>query len=231
MITIEHLRSKFRGLGCAQLFDAGQGRCWKLDVDLCFRGNGQSFCGPVIPVSTQNDMLPCLTGLKEVGPGWVLLVQNTAKPSLALLGDIFARAAELQGAAGVFLDGAVRDIAFLRTSPLPVCATSVNVIPAKASSPGATPAAQPSFRAIRRALDGTLVSESVGVSKGDWIFVDGDGALLVRAADVRMVVRAAQILDHRERRLRDAIAPERPLAKLIGLDGYVEGEGPLRSRA
>jgi regulator of RNase E activity RraA len=231
MIDADAVRAKFVDLGCAQIFDAGQGLCWKLDLDLAFRGNGRAFAGPAVPVSTSNDMLPCLIGLKQLEPGGVLLIQNLASPSLALFGDIFARAAQLQGAAGVLLDGAVRDTAYLRSTPLAVRATQVNFIPAKAAAPGVTAARRPRFEAMRRNVGGEVVTDAVEVQPGDWLFVDDDGVLLTRASDVRMVVRAAQILDRRERGLRDAISPQRPLADLIGLEAYLVGEGPLRSRA
>jgi regulator of RNase E activity RraA len=112
-----------------------------------------------------------------------------------------------------------------------VWSTAVNFIPAKASPAGATAAHVPVFTAERRTLDGRIVRESVEAAKGDWLFVDDDGVLLVPASAVRVVLRGAQIVDRRECGLREAIRPDRPLAELIGLDSYVAGEAPLRSRA
>lgn len=230
MLNVPTLQAKFRELGCAQLFDGGLGLCWKLELPLPFDGNGAAFCGPVLPVTTVNDMLPCLVGLRDLQQGWVLLVQNTAEPSLALFGDIFARAAELQGAAGVVLDGAVRDTSYLRGVRLPVRASRICFMPAKAAPPALRETAAPVFAATRRTPCGQLRQETVAVERGDWLFVDDDGVLLVRAVDVRVVIRSAQLLDARERRLRDAISTDRPLAELIGLEGFLSGEGALRSR-
>ena len=98
------VRERFAGIGVAQLSDAATGYTRVLPVPFAPRTPATHVCGPVFPVETDNDMLPCLQALAAAPPGWVVLIANRTSPSEALVGDIYTLAAQTQGGA-VFKPG------------------------------------------------------------------------------------------------------------------------------
>ncbi|MCB7135710.1 RraA family protein [Cellulosimicrobium marinum] len=196
--------------------DAAPDLVRRVDLPLVARNGRERLCGPAFPVVTDDDMLPCLQGLAACPPGAVLVIVNRVRPSEALVGDIFLTSAEIQGLAGVVVDGAVRDVEELRTIDVPVLSTEVTFASARTTDRKAdeVPCATE--------LGGTLVTSE------DWIFADPDGVAVVHGSTVRAVLVAAGVLRQREDGLRDAIRSRgQSLAELTSLDGFLEGTGAL----
>jgi len=213
---IAQLRARFEAIGCSQLSDASADLITLLPLALRSRSGHPSICGPMFPVVTNDDMLPCLQALADTPPGWVLFIHNTAAPSEALVGDIFATSALVQGLGGIIVNGAVRDVAELRSIDVPVFATSVTYVSARTTDQ------KVSELPVSADLGG------VSIKPGEWVFGDDDGFLTVGASRVSAVLAAGAILRDREEQLKRAIhTTGESLAELTGLDAFVEGRGEL----
>jgi len=212
---VQGINDRFAAIGVAQLADAANRYVRVLPLPLAARSPVPRVCGPVFPVETDNDMLPCLQALAAAPPGWVLLIGNTAETSEALVGDIFTVAAQSQGLSGVVVHGAVRDLADLDDMAIPVFSTSVTFVSARTTD------------RIANAVPGQVTLAGVTVSPGDWIFGDPDGFLVVPASQVGAVMIAGRVLRDREEKLKAALREGQRLARLTGLDDFLAGAAPL----
>lgn len=214
--VIARLSSMFRALGCAQLHDVARAYAQIVDPAIRCRTPGQSAAGPVFPVSTANDMLPCLQALHHAPPGWVIFVSNTTADSDALAGDIFVTACKERRLGGLIVRGAVRDIDALQELEFPVFSSCVTYVSAKtARVPAVT-------------VPETLTIGSCTLRPGDWIFADADGVLALPDRYASAVLRAATVLNEAEHQLKDRLRAGETLGDLCGLDDFLAGHGPLR---
>jgi 4-hydroxy-4-methyl-2-oxoglutarate aldolase len=213
---IASLRADFAAIGCAQLHDAAPDLVSIVRLPLVARTPLSRVCGPVFPVYTDDDMLPCLQALAATPPGWVLYLCNRTVPSEALAGDIFTASARVQRLGGIVVDGAVRDVDQLAPLGVPVFSTAVTFASARTT---ATPAAS---------VPQTVVSGGVTIRPGDWILADTDGCMVVAAESLSAVMAAGAVLRRRERQLIEAMDDRgATLAELTGLDDFLAGRGPL----
>ncbi|XVQ12687.1 ribonuclease E activity regulator RraA [Spirillospora sp. CA-255316] len=93
-----------------------------------FRGYGAraAFAGPIATVRCHRDNGLVKKLLNEAGEGRVLVVDGGGSLASALMGDLIAAAAVRNGWAGVVINGAVRDVAALRTLDLGIKALGSN---------------------------------------------------------------------------------------------------------
>lgn len=213
---IASLRADFANIGCAQLHDAAPDMVTVLKLPLAARTPNSRVCGPVFPVYTDDDMLPCLQALAATPPGWVLYLCNRTVPSEALAGDIFTASARLQRLGGIVVDGAVRDIDQLAPFGVPVFSTAVTFVSARTT---ATPA---------ESVPQIVVSGGATLRPGDWILGDRDGFMTVAAESLSAVMAAGAVLRQRERQLIETMDGRgATLAELTGLADFMAGRGPL----
>lgn len=210
------VQQKFLRFGCAQLYDAAPEHSIVLELPIVARTPQSRVAGPVFPVSTHNDMLPCLLGLAEAPPGSVLFLHNSADKPLAVAGDIYVISARQQGLGGLIVDGAVRDVDFLQDLDFPVFSRSVTYVAAKQTDqrPPELPCA--------------VQLGDVLLEPGDWIFGDSDGLLLIKRKNLGAVFNGAILVSQREEKLKAGILAGSTLAELSGLREFVSGEGQLR---
>ena len=104
--------------------------------DTQFRQYGglTSFSGPAVTVSCFEDNALLKSVLSEPGEGRVLVVDGGGSLHRALVGDVIAGLAVANGWSGVIINGAVRDVAELRTLLLGVKALGSN--PRKSAKTG-----------------------------------------------------------------------------------------------
>lgn len=110
--------------------------------------------------------------------GDVLVIDGGGDTSRALIGDLIALKARDAAIAGFVIDGAVRDADELRTLGMPVFAAGVTPAGPYKHGPGR--------------LQVTVAIGGVVVSPGDLIVGDGDGVVVVPAADAERVIAAAE---------------------------------------
>src|SRR3954471_11733408 len=84
---------------------------------------GGTMAGTAVTVGTApGDNLAIHQALELIRSGDVLVVDGGGETGRALIGEIIAEIAQSRGAAGIVIDGAVRDAAMLASSPFPVFA-------------------------------------------------------------------------------------------------------------
>src|SRR5687767_2693865 len=112
-------------LGTAALSDAS-GKSGALDHEMrCLSANAR-MAGPAFTVRVHTaDILMVAKALSDCGKGEVLVIDGQGELNTALWGELTTLTALRKGLAGVVIDGAVRDIASIRRSTLPVFARAV----------------------------------------------------------------------------------------------------------
>ncbi|MBT2208609.1 MULTISPECIES: ribonuclease E activity regulator RraA [Actinomadura] len=127
-------------------------------------GARPAFAGPVSTVRCRHDNGLVKRRLSTPGNGGVLVVDGAGSLAAALLGDMIGAAAVAHGWAGVLINGAVRDVAELRTLDLGVKALGSN--PRKSVKDGAGEEDVPvSFGGVE-------------FRPGDWLYSDEDGVVV-----------------------------------------------------
>jgi regulator of ribonuclease activity A len=127
-------------------------------------GSDAPFAGPVYTLRCDEDNSRVREAVQSAGEGRVLVVAGGGKTRRALLGGMLARLAAEHGWAGVVVDGAVRDVAELRESRLPIRALAL--MPMRTEKRGAGEAGI------------TVEIQGVKISTGDWLYADEDGIVV-----------------------------------------------------
>jgi 4-hydroxy-4-methyl-2-oxoglutarate aldolase len=196
-------------LGAATVYEAS-GRCGLLDVELVQIVAGSRACGPARTVRCgQDDNLMVHAAMAELQPGEVLVLTMPEPRPVALLGDLLATQAAVRGAAGVLVDGAVRDRAELESMGLPVWTRWVR-------SRGATKAAV-------GALDVPVSVGGAEIRPGDLVVLDADGGTIVAAERATEVLAASQEREEKEFVKRRRLQGGELSYELDGLRKVVEG--------
>ena len=153
----------------ADLYDQHESRvrvCEPLFSDF---GGRRVFCGPAVTVKCFEDNTQIKAVLGEPGDGRVLVADAGGSLRCAMLGDLIAAAAVVNGWAGVVLYGCVRDTGDLAVMDLGVKALAAN--PKKSQRRG------------EGQRDLPVTFGGVTFNPGDWVYADGDGVLV---ADARL---------------------------------------------
>ena len=85
-------------------------------------GGKRRCSGPAEIIATRDDNSLVKTVLAEQGAGRILLVDNQASTTCAMVGGGLARLAAEKGWAGIIVNGAVRDVEELQETPIAVFA-------------------------------------------------------------------------------------------------------------
>jgi regulator of ribonuclease activity A len=128
-------------------------------------GGRAAFAGRIATVRCHRDNALVKATLAEPGDGRVLVVDGAGALESALMGDLIAASAVEQGWSGVVLNGAVRDVAVLRTLDLGVKALGSN--PRKSAKDGA------GEREVAVGFGG------VEFVPGRWLVSDDDGVVVL----------------------------------------------------
>jgi 4-hydroxy-4-methyl-2-oxoglutarate aldolase len=196
-------------LGSATVYEAA-GRAGLIDADLIQVVPGTAIAGPARTAQCgQDDNLMVHAAMAAVQPGEILVLTMPEPAPVALVGDLLATQAQVQGAAGVLVDGAVRDVEDLRELGLPVWARWVRI------------------RGAGKDVVGT-VGEPVEVggqriATGDLVVLDADGGAVVAADLVEEVLVASRERLERERIKREKLKEGALSYELDGLRAVVEG--------
>ena len=146
---------------------------------------GWRLAGPALTVQLPpGDNLGMHVAVSEAQPGDVLLVQQGQASRGAPVGEIMALAAQARGAAGIVLDGPVRDRAVLCQGSLPVFANG--------RCPQACGKTGPAWIQVPISFGGTWVHP------GDIVVADDDGVVIVPVARIDEAIAAARARMARE---------------------------------
>lgn len=155
----------FRGVPVANVSDV-MNRMTAGGPDLRPLHAGGGLAGPALTVKVRpGDNLMIHKALLMAEPGDVIVVDGGGHLTTALVGELMLSYAIAKGVAGVVINGAVRDLAWIRASRLPVFAAGVTHRGPYKDGPGEIN--------VPLALDGMLIEP------GDLVVGDDDGLLCV----------------------------------------------------
>ena len=139
---------------------------------------GGAMAGPALTVRCapgDNLMVHMALNLAEAGD--VLVVDAGGDLTNAIIGERMLAYCQAKGFAGIIIDGAVRDVGYIRAHPFPVYAAGVTHRGPYKNGPGEIN--------VPVALDG------MAIAPGDLVLGDDDGLLCVPYADVEAVYKLA----------------------------------------
>ena len=158
---------------------------------------GTKFLGLAHTVTCFEDFLTVIKGLKEAGPGDVLVVDARGSKR-AVAGGLFPVEAKRKGLAGIVIDGPCRDTADIRELGFPYYARSVSC-----------------YAGTTNRLFDTQVSVTCGgvvVDPGDLVFGDDDGIIVATADQFEALLDQAEAIARAEKAL---------LARMLGGDSLL----------
>ena len=165
--------------------------------------------GPAFTVRVHTaDILMVSKALSACPAGAVLVIDGHGELNTALWGGLTTAQALRQGLAGVVVDGAIRDLADIRKSKLPVFARSV--------VPNAGGAEYVGDLQVPVACGGQAVIP------GDWLVGDDDGVVVIPSAQLEVAIAKAKQIVEAEKRIARAIRQGADLADLLQVDHLLE---------
>lgn len=123
------------------------------------------------------------------GSGDVLVVDAGGETGAGFVGDVILTRFIVRGGAGLVVDGAIRDLHYLRTVGLPIYLRGAH-------------AAASSRRIIGVGLNEVVRCAGVAVVPGDILLGDAQGVLVIPRAIVAEVAERALAIEHKESFLR-----------------------------
>jgi regulator of RNase E activity RraA len=172
---------------------------------LALRSAQARICAPAFTVRTRGDIFPIARAVELAPAGSVLVVEGGGE-EIALSGELFARAAQTRGLAGLVIDGGVRDQGYLRGCPLPVYSRHV------------TPKAGTS-RALGE-FGGPVACGGVTVRPGDTVLADQEGIIVLSPDDAERLVRAAHTVKETEARAIAVLASGGALSRCLNIEEH-----------
>ncbi len=138
-----------------------------------------------------------------VGPGEIMVIAAGGHDDVAVWGGVATRAAMARSAAGVVIDGAVRDVAEIRELGFPCYARAV--------VPGGP------HKGFGGTIDGAIACAGCPVAPGDLVLGDDDGIAVVPLAGQAALLTVCRDKLEQEKGWLAEIAAGKTMAELLGL--------------
>jgi 4-hydroxy-4-methyl-2-oxoglutarate aldolase len=197
-------------LGSATVYEAG-GRRGYVDADLQQVIPGSRVAGPARTVCcAQDDNLMVHAVMPTVQPGDVIVLTMPEPRPVALVGDLLATQAQVQGAAAILVDASIRDLEELREMGLPIWARWVRVKGAE--------------KLVAGELDVPVTVGGALIRPGDVIVLDTDGVAVIEQERVADVLDASLDREQKEVVKRAKLQAGELSYELDGLRAVVEGQ-------
>jgi 4-hydroxy-4-methyl-2-oxoglutarate aldolase len=183
--------SELARLGSATVYEAS-GRRGLIDAQLTQVVPGSRVAGPARTVRcAQGDNLMVHAAMAAVQPGEVLVLTMPEPAPVALVGDLLATQAKVQGAAAILVDASVRDLEELVELGLPIWARYVRIRGADKATPGE--------------LDVPVEVGGATIRPGDIVILDADGGAVVEPERLDEVLEASLGREEKERVKREKL--------------------------
>lgn len=166
---------------------------------------GLKLVGRAFTVVCEDDFLSVIRGLADALPGDVLVV-DTRGSRRAVAGELFSKEAQRKGLAGLVVDGAVRDVAKIRTFGFPVYSRSV----------------LPMAGTTRRVFATQVAVQCGGVTvhPGDVLFGDDDGIVVASEAQLAQLIDAAAAIQTAEEQIVARLERGESLLSMLNFDEH-----------
>ena len=190
-------------LSSATLHEAA-GRAGALPYVIKPIDSNMRLCGLALPVRCPpGDNLWIHRALAAAAPGDVLVVSVGAGVAFGYWGEIMATAAMARGLAGLVTTGGVRDVLALKKLGLPTFSAAISIRGTRKDPAGDGAIGEP------------VSMGEVTVSRGDLVFGDADGVVVLSPEQAKAAVPASI-----EREAKEAAILERVRAGALTLDIY-----------
>ena len=195
-------------LGVATVYEAS-GREGLIDIPLIQLIPNSRVAGPArTALCGQDDNLMVHAVIEHIQPGEVLVLTMPEPVPVALVGELLATQAKVRGAAGILVDGSVRDVSELIELGLPIWGHFIRVRGATKTKIGE--------------LNRTVTVGGTDIAPGDIVVMDVDGGVRVKRERVEEVLKASEERLAREDALRKKLLAGQISYDLHGLRDYVE---------
>jgi regulator of RNase E activity RraA len=202
----------FATLPTTQIADAGAA-VGVVGPGIGWIAGGRDFCGVAVTLWTKpGDILFILKSPDLIAPGDVLVIDGGGRLDAALIGDIVGGAIRRNGAVGLVVDGAVRDVAGLDDLGLPTFARGTHPATGSNEGPGA--------------LNVTIQCGGVVVGPGDIVRADRSGLVVVPRDRAEEVLRLSRAVAAREAQWLEALAAGSSLPEALGIDARIAASRP-----
>ena len=204
----KNVAARLARIGTGAVSDA-LGKTGAMDHEIRPRSDNSTMAGPAFTVRVHTaDLLMVAKALSACPKEGVLVIDGHGEPNTALWGGLTTQAALKKGLAGVVVDGAIRDLADIRRSQLPVFARAV--VP---SAGGAEYVGE---------IQTTVQCGGAVVNPGDWLVGDEDGVVVVPAARIEETLQMAERIITAERKIERAIRAGRDFGEILNCDAVLE---------
>ncbi|WP_176590535.1 MULTISPECIES: RraA family protein [Sphingobium] len=137
------------------------------------------------------------------GPDDVIVVAHGGRLDVAGWGGILSLGAKRQGARGVVINGACRDIDEAREMGLPIYALGTTARTARG-------------RVIEHDWNVPVAIADVTVSPADLVIADGSGVAFIPSDRIEEVLEKAETIVRKEQLMADAVRSGKPLVEVMG---------------
>lgn len=166
---------------------------------------GARLAAPAFPVGcAPGDNLAIHVAVALAPEGSALVVDVSGEPERGYWGEVLTTAAQSRHLSGLVIDGGVRDTAALEAHGFPVFCSVVALRGATKQSPGSAGVA--------------LTVAGAPVATGDWVVGDGDGVVVVPAAELAAVLSRARARADKEQRMFEQLRRGSTTLELLELD-------------
>ena len=195
-------------LGVATVYEAS-GREGLIDIPLIQLIPNSRVAGPArTALCGQDDNLMAHAVIEHIQPGEVLVLSMPEPAPVALVGELLATQVKVRGAAGILVDGSVRDVSELIELGLPIWGHFIRVRGATKTKIGE--------------LNRTVTVGGTDIAPGDIVVMDVDGGVRVKRERVEEVLKASEERLAREDALRKKLLAGQISYDLHGLRDSVE---------
>jgi 4-hydroxy-4-methyl-2-oxoglutarate aldolase len=201
--------ARLADLGVATIYEAAD-RTGLIDCDLHQLLPNSKVAGPARTVAcVQGDNLMVHACVEQILPGEIVVLAMPKPEAIGLIGDLLVTQIKLKGAAGILLNGAIRDTDELKEIGLPIWAAFIRVKGATKTGIGA--------------LNIPVEMGGMTIHPGDILILDSDGATCVASGKLEDVLAKAETRLEQEATMREKLLKGEISYDLHGLRKVVEG--------